>query len=285
MLSADSSSSGSAPSLVCSLARLHSEQGEMLARLTAAIEDEHGRRPESATLDLEQDRGDLIHRLLAAEDVDPSELRSLGYELDAWHLGIIATGAKAERALRDLKGRLGCELLTDVRGGSVRAWLGGPRPVGFAEFKRALSRGKDAGVSFAVGEPRRAIDGWRLSHHQACEARRVALYVPRHVTLYAENRLLAVGLSSETFAMSLKDVFMAPLRGQPDGGVALRRTLRAYIDAECRAKSAASAIGVGRHAVEGRIRTAERLMGQGIRSCLGELDAALRLEELADHPC
>jgi hypothetical protein len=210
-------------------------------------------------------------------------LRSLGYELDAWHLGIIATGAKAERTLRDLRGRLGCEMLTDVHGGSVRAWLGGPRPVGSAELKRGLSRSKDADVSFALGEPGVGVEGWRLTHWQAREARGVAIYRPQRLTWYAEDRLLAAGLRNETLARSLRQRYVAPLRGQPDGGVALRKTLRAYIDAECSATSAESIAGVGRHAIAGRVRTAERLMGQSVRTCLPELDLALRLETLYEQ--
>jgi DNA-binding PucR family transcriptional regulator len=76
---------------------------------------------------------------------------------------------------------------------------------------------------------------------------------------------------------------VAPLRGQPDGGMALRKTLRAYIDAECSASAAESAAGVGRHAVIGRVRKSEGLIGRPMRTCLAEVDLALQLEDLDER--
>lgn len=228
-------------------------------------------------------KGELIDRLLAAEQVDPSELCLLGYELDAWHLGVIVTGAKAVQALRDLKNRLGCELLIDANGESVRAWLGAPRPFRTVDLKRALLRGKDAGESFALGELGVGVGGWRMTHWQAREARGVAVVRPQRLTWYAENRLLAAVLRNDTLAGSLRQTYLGPLRGERDGGVVLRKTLRAYIDAACSATSAAPGLGVHRHAVESRVRKIERLFGQAVHTCLVELDVALRLEELDEH--
>jgi DNA-binding PucR family transcriptional regulator len=65
--------------------------------------------------------------------------------------------------------------------------------------------------------------------------------------------------------------------------VDLRETLRAYIDAGCSATSATSTAGVSRHTVESRVHKAEQLIGRAIRTCIPELDVALRFEELADH--
>jgi len=62
--------------------------------------------------------------------------------------------------------------------------------------------------------------------------------------------------------------------------VGLRRTLRALIDAECNRRAAAAALDIDRHTVESRLRTAERLLGRTLHTCLPELDIALHLEEL-----
>jgi diguanylate cyclase with GGDEF domain/PucR-like helix-turn-helix protein len=231
----------------------------------------------------EMQRGDLVHALLAGAHVEPAEIGQLGYELDAWHLGIVATGKGATRALRDLKAVLGCELLLVTQGESVWAWLGRSSPIKTADLGRMLSRGRGTDVPLAFGDPGVGVRGWRLTHHQAREAWGVAIHLPQRLTWYADVLLLAAALRNDTLASSLKQKYLAPLRSEKDGGIALRKTLRAYIDAGCSATSAESNAGVGRHTVADRVQKAEQLIGQSVRGCLSKLDVALRLEELDEQ--
>jgi PucR family transcriptional regulator, purine catabolism regulatory protein len=245
------------------------------------IESQHDHERDPVVLASEQDRRELVHRLLVEAHVDPAEVALLDYELDAWHLGVIATGAKAAHALEELQMGLGCELLSISHGRSSWAWLGGSRQIKTAALERALSHGRHRDVSFAIGEAGAGIEWWRLTHYQAREAHRVAMYgPPQRLTWYADVPLLATALRDETLAGSLRQKYLAPLRSQKDGGAALRKTLRAYVDAACNVASAASAVGVGRHAIEGRIQTAEQLIGCAIRTRLAELDVALKMEQL-----
>jgi sugar diacid utilization regulator len=238
---------------------------------------------EHAAAPREQHREDLVCRLLTSVHVDLAEAGQLGYELDAWHLGIVATGKGARRALRDLEVALGCELLLVARGESVWAWLGRSSPIKTTDLGRMLSRGRGTAVPLAFGEPGVGVKGWRLTHHQAREARGVAIHLPQRLTWYADVLLLAAALRNDTLASSLKQKYLAPLRSEKDGGMALRKTLRAYIDAGASATSAESNAGVGRHTVADRVQKVEQLMGQSVRACLSELDMALRLEELDEH--
>jgi hypothetical protein len=231
----------------------------------------------------EMQRGDLVHALLAGANFDAAETDRLDYEMDAWHLGITATGTKAIQVARSLKAGLDCELLSIFHGESIWAWLGGAREVQAADLERVLSRSRHPDVSLALGEPGIGIDGWRLTHHQAREARAVAIHLPQRLTWYADCPLLVAAVRDDTLAKSLRQKYIAPLRSQRDGGMELRETLRAYIDAECSATSATAASRVSRHTVESRVQKAELLMGRAIWTCLSELDVALRLEELADH--
>jgi sugar diacid utilization regulator len=230
----------------------------------------------------EEDRAELVQRLLAGARVDPDELGRLGYEIETWHLGMVASGTKATEVLQDLKTSLGRELLLVLDGGTVWAWLGGSRQVAVADVERVLSRSEHMDVSLAIGEPGRGIDGWRLTHHQAQEAYGLTMRRPQRITWYADNPLLAAAVGNDTLAMSLKQKYGEPLRTQRDGGVALRRTLRAYIDAGCVVTSAAPVLGVRRHTVASHVSIIERLIGRRVRACLSELDVALRLEELGD---
>jgi hypothetical protein len=260
------------------LQHLHRTQETLLEHLTATIEYEYNQERELAAGLPEQRRAELVWRLLAGEPVDSA---GLGYELHAsWHLGVVATGAGAEAVLRGLKAGLSRQLLCVPCGEeTVSAWLGGRR-LAVKDIERLFSAKGTADVSLAIGEPGRGIDGWRLTHHQAQAAFGVSLCKSKRLTRYADCRLLAAALQNDTLTRSLKQRYLTPLVSQMDGGVKLRKTLRAYINAECNVTSAATPLEVGRHAVEKRLRTAEQLLGCPLRTCLAELDVALRLEEL-----
>lgn len=266
-----------------SLEHLRRTNEELLYELTTAAENEYGREHEQVARGTDQRHRELVHRLLVGACVSREEAGRLGYELDAWHLGVIATGTNATHALEDLQMGLVCELLLIPHDQRAWAWLGGSRQIKTATLKRLLSRGRHRDVSFAIGEAGPGVDGLCLTHRQARDAHRVAIYKPKLLTWYADVPLLAAALRNETLARSLREKYLVPLRSQKDGGAVLRKTLRAYVDAACSATSAASAVGVGRHTIESRIQTAEKLIGRTIRTCLAELDVALQLEEI-DNP-
>jgi DNA-binding PucR family transcriptional regulator len=228
----------------------------------------------------ERRRAAIVQRLLASQPVDPAEVARLDYELHAsWHVGVIATGAGAEEAIRGLKTRLGRRLLSVACGEeTLWAWLGGQRKPAVRDVESLPSANGTIGVLLAIGEPERGIDGWRNTHYQAQEALRVAARKPGRLARYADGPLLAAALQNYTLARWLKD-FLTPLDSRGDG-TKLRQTLRAYINAECNATSAASPLEIGRHTVENHVRTAEELLGRPLRTCLAELDVALLLEEL-----
>lgn len=279
----DSSPSSPAFPPAGSLAQLRRTNEELLYALTLGGEPRYGYEREHVERGSDQRRRELVHRLLVGAYVSRDEVSVLGYELDTWHLGIIATGTKVAQALDELRLGLGCELLLISRGQSTWAWLGRSRQIEAEALKRLLSRGRHRDVSFAIGEAGMGVDWWRLTHRQARDAHRVAIYTSQRFTWYADSPLLAAALRDETLAGSLTQKYLVPLHSQKDGGTVLRKTLRAYVKAACSVASTASAVGVGRHAIESRIQTAEQLIGCAIRTRLAELDVALRIEEVDYH--
>jgi PucR C-terminal helix-turn-helix domain len=251
-------------------------QEAMLEHLAAGIEHEYNHEHESIG---SSRRAEIVQRLLSGEPVEAAELVELDYEIDThWHLGLIASGPGIENVVQALKARYGCKLLSVTFNSRVCAWLGMEEaPAGNDE---RLSTTGHAELSLAIGEPGRGFDGWRLTHHQARAAFAVALRRPERIAWYADTRLLAAALQNETLARSLTQRYLVPLSAQADRGAKLRHTLKTYIDLECNATSAAHGLGVGRHTVESRVHTAERLIGSTLRDCLPELDVALRLGEL-----
>jgi PucR C-terminal helix-turn-helix domain/GGDEF-like domain len=266
------------------LHQLRRAQESLLERLTAAITSEHQRERERMERSPEQCRREFVQKLLAGEPVDSA---GLDYELDAWHLGLIAAGAGAEKVVRALANGLGRRLLAVPCGeGTVWAWLGGRRKPAIADIERLLLASGVACAPLAVGEPRKGIDGWRLTHREAQVALPVALNRPQRLTRCADVPLEAALLQHELLAGVLVKNYLSPLSCQKDGGTVLRETLRAYFAKECNAAKAGIALRVDRHTVGRRLHAIEEALGRLIPTCRAELELALRLEELgaaAEH--
>lgn len=255
-----------------------STQAAVLDRLIEVITDEYKREQERVGRSPEQRRAERVQRLLAGGRGDTAEL---GYELDGWHVGAIATGVAAGKTLQLVAAALGNRLLCVARGEDTAwGWLGGQRPVAARDIERALGGEGVEGVSLAIGEPAQGVEGWRLTHRQAQAALRVALHSRRRFTRYVDVALLASVLRDDALAGSLVDIYLSPLGDSNNGGAVLRQTLRAYFAAERNASSAACALGVARHTVENRLRSIEEKLGHTLRTRQAELEVALRLEEL-----
>jgi hypothetical protein len=257
-------------------------QALLIERLLAAVSIEYKRELERAGRSPEHRHAELVARLLAGEPLDTAEL---GYELDAWHVGLIATGVGALQVLRGIAAGADRQLLAVSPGEqTVWAWFGGARRLEVSELERLVPANASAGVSLAIGEPGSGGDGWRLTHRQAQAARLVALHRGGRegmtLTRYAEDMLLAAALRDEMLARSLKEIFLSPLAIRRDGGATSRQTLREYLATGCNASKAADRLGVTRHTVENRLSAAEHHLGRALPTCLVELEVALRLEEL-----
>jgi PucR C-terminal helix-turn-helix domain/GGDEF-like domain len=253
--------------------------GALLDHFTAVMAHEYQRELERATRRPELRCLERVRRLLAGGELDAVEP---GYELDGWHLGVIAVGVKARETLRALASGVGRPLLSvSPEEGTVWAWFGGRRPLASAEVERLLSARTPSGVSLSVGVCGKGIDGWRLTHRQAQAAMLVAVRRSQRLTSYADVALLAAVLRDPELASSLMAVYLSPLDGHKDGTVS-RDTLRAYLAVGCNAASAAGALKVDRHTVERRLAAIESRLGRSVQVYRAELEVALRLEELGE---
>lgn len=266
---------------------------QLLASITAAYNAELKRGGDSSAQR-------LVERAQALLAGAPGDLRDYRYDLDGWHIGVIATGASAPAELQRAAQALRASLLYVPCGDHMAwAWLGGPGAVTVADVERALLGGRlgadriasapDARgprrfggreLAVALGEPAWALEGWRLTHRQAQAAMRVALRAPQPLTRYADVALLAAVLRDDLLADSMVEVYLSALGDRRGAGAPLRETLRAYYKADRNASSAASALGVTRHTVENRLRAIEEKLGHTLRTRQAELEVALRLEEL-----
>lgn len=219
---------------------------------------------------------DQVERLLAGEPVSAEQI---GYRLDAWHIAGVVSGPEADQAARLLAERLGCELLLVSRAAElVWAWWGGPRRIPFAQLDRVAGC-LERPVSFAVGESRQGVEGFRLSHREARVACTVAVRQAERLTRCADVMLPGLLLRDGSSADLFLDAYLGGLKAQRDWP-SLRETLLAYFDAGASFASAAASLAVDRHTVRRRLRKVEEITERPLSRNRGELEVALRLDRL-----
>lgn len=256
-------------------------QGLRADHVMATIATEYLREAERIRRSPAQLLGERVRRLLSGEaDSHPG----VAYEIDSWHVGMVAIGPGAEAAVSKLATALKSEILlvpTGEEGNSIWAWLGRKQRFSMPEVARSWV---DDGVSVALGEPRRGIDGWRLTHREAQAALQVLLRGSVRLVRARDVLVLAAVLQDDALAAALVETYLAPLNGRGDTPVVLRETLRAYFNAGQNAATAAAALKVNRHTVGRRIRGIEDKLGQQINACRTQLEIALAIEEWQGAP-
>jgi hypothetical protein len=254
-------------------------QAALLDRLLAAVSEEYGREQEQGRLDTaEQRRRERVKRLLAGELLDPSEL---AYELDGWHLGLVASGPRAAEAIRELAAELECRLLLvrhDER--TVWAWLGRHRMVGVADLEPLICSGWPQHAVTSIGEPGEGPAGWRLTHRQAMAALPIALRMGPEPLRYRDVALLATTLQDDLLISSLRRLYLSPLEQERDRGKAAKATLRAYFASDRNVSSTSVTLGVSRRTVAKRLNMIEKRIGRPLVAAAADIEVALDLEEL-----
>jgi PucR-like helix-turn-helix protein/diguanylate cyclase with GGDEF domain len=252
----------------------------VLDQLVSTVGEEYSRAAHDAGRSTEELLASRVRRLLAGE---LSSARGLGYDVDGFHVGLVIPGPDTAEAMGQISRAMDCRLLLVRSGGTSWAWLGARRPIDPGRLLE-LARGglREARAKVAVGEPAEGLAGWRLTHRQARAATPIALHGREPLVRYGDVALEAALLQDDLLAASLRQLYLAPLAGERDGGKTLRETLRAYLAAERNISSAAAMLSVNRNTVANRLRTVERLIGRDLSDCAAEVDTALRLDALSE---
>jgi hypothetical protein len=250
-----------------------------LDHLIGVVAAEYRCEIEARARSLHQRRDERVRRLVAGELSDAGDL---GYDLDAWHIGVIAAGTGAERATRDLAAALDRRPLL-VRHGeeTLWAWLGGAREANPHDLESLAAWNWPEQLRVAIGEPAQGLPGWRLTHRQAAAALPIAQRGHSPHVRYADVALLASALQDEVLSASLRDLYLAPLAADRDGGATLRQTLHAYFSSGRNITSTAEIVGVTRKTAAVRLRAIEERLGRTIDTCAAEIETALRLQEMS----
>lgn len=261
------------------LGEVRRTSSSLFNRLVESVGEQYELEARSRRPSPESRRETLVRRALECERIDVSELN---YDFDAFHVGLVASGPGTANAIKGLAKTLDCRsLVVETANGSTWAWLGrrkGPPDIGGVEKLVDEQWGADSFL--AIGEVSRGRTGWRLTHFQAKAGLAVNLRRQSRFFRYGEDPLLVTLVNDDLLAESMRQMYLSPLSGEPDGGKKLRRTLRAYFEAERNGASAGEAIQVSRQTVKNHLRTVEERLGRPLADCMAEVEAALRLEAL-----
>jgi hypothetical protein len=262
---------------------LRVRQESLLEYLLAAIEREYVEEIQRAANCPKQRRRQIVLRLLAGDAMNVAELR---YEVHgAWHLGMIVSGARAEKVLEALACQLRCALLP-VRGAdewTLWAWLGAPRQLSVQSIEHLLANDA-ADVLVTVGEPGRGLEGFGLSHRQARAALAVASRRPKTITRCADVALEAAVLGDEALLEVLRETYLSPLNALRIGKPVACETLRHYFRCASNVSSAANSLGVTRPTIKDRLKQIEKAIGRPLEICQAELEVVLRIEAYETVP-
>lgn len=188
-------------------------------------------------------------------------------------LGELASVAGAESTLLHPLGLL-----------AVAAWFGSASGFELEALAAAAFDPRSApGVRVALGEPASGLGGFRRSHGQAAEARRVASLAgrpPGSVTRYGQVALSALATANLPAAREFVRSELGPLAADDDVSLRLTATLRAYLDEQASRSRAAKRLGIHENTVSYRVRQAEELLGRRVDERALELRVAIELADI-----
>jgi DNA-binding PucR family transcriptional regulator len=243
-------------------ARLFDYANAITAQAISAYIDEQAkleRRDESS-------RVRAVTGLLQGE-LDPRIAeRSIAYRLEAMHIGYTlwdASGtdrADLEALASELSRRIVPWQHLSVRSddGSLNGWM--------SCEATALHRGLHGlepppGVEASFGSLRWGLTGFRLTHREALEAKRVGRAIAgQSVTSYDDVGVLALASRDAELAQAFVEGHLGPLSTDDETSKRLRETLRVYLQERGSPASTAARLRLHRNTVVKRIQRVEELL-------------------------
>jgi hypothetical protein len=272
--------------LSAGLVRLYADERERWVRSAAAI------RSQTVEAIL---RGDVT-------DVQAASAR-LRYDLDRRHLAFVVWNERPEEtsseALATLE-RAGQEVAAAVSDAGpllvprgrvlIAGWTAWPDGAAQDLLQQIhLDTRGFPGVLAACSSPVSGIEGFRRSHHEALNARRVATLTGRRrgtMTLYQDVALAALASTDVEQAREFVRSELGPLAADDDRTARLAATLQVYLEENLSPRRTAQRLGVHENTISNRINAAQLELPHPIERRACELQVALRIARLAqdDQP-
>ncbi len=244
-----------------------------------------------------------VRAVLSGEATDAAAFSArLRYPLERTHLAVVLwtdagtaadrepAQAMLERTAVELAGALGATstLVVGLEDDVVAAWMAGVRPAAAERIQDIALGGRRAQrVNGACGLPGAGIGGFRKSHEQAMNARRVARLADPPggaIVTYDEVALTAVATADLEQAREFAQRELGGLNDPSDEARRLAATVRIYLEEGASARRAAARLHLHENTIKNRIRTAEELLGHPVTTRVAELLLALRIVTLDGPP-
>jgi PucR C-terminal helix-turn-helix domain/GGDEF-like domain len=233
-------------------------------------------------------RSDTVRALLDGERIEHDLAgQRLRYELDRHHVAYVVwtddDDADDYAALEDIAFDLAVEagagrpLVVALGRRLVGAWAGALEP-----FDMVVA-GVAGAPRVAFGSAAAGVEGFRASHREAMQARRVARLTGRRggsVTRYVDVALTAVASVDLDLAREFVARELGPLAAYDDDTARLAATLRVYLEEHASPRRTAQRLGVHENTVKNRVRAVRELLGRPPEERVAELLVALRLARL-----
>lgn len=259
-------------------------------QLTAAVHDEFVAEEVRWAQSPAGMRAKTIEEVLAGECPDTGRAsKALGYELDQYHLGVIAFGdrdgdrideASLDAAIEALAVAAGAESMVTLSAGrSVTfGWLGFASDPDLSSTSIEVAVPDD--VSLVVGGPCPGLEGFSRAHEDAQATRRLAKVradAKGRVLVWSEVASLGLLMADEGAARRFVAEQLGPLNADAPAAERLRGTLNVLFRENDSLTRTAEAMGVHSNTVAYRLRQAEELLGRSVREGRFELEAALKV--------
>lgn len=253
-------------------------------RQSALVAEEHERERDALLRTREQRLVHVVRDLLDGADLN---LDAFGYDLRGHHIGLVARGPDAVRAIRDAGSSLGRHVLTVTTSTDAWGWLHSTAPFDATTLSTIAGLAPENGTVVGVGDPASGREGFTSSHRQALSAARVAGRLGQAVVSFSAVALEAIawadaGPGADERAAAFVARELGPLAERGRRARTLRVTLAAYFEADQIAAAAAVALGVHDQTVTYRLRSIEEQLGHPVRAHRAALELALRLHAVLD---
>ena len=226
--------------------------------------------------------------------------KRLRYDVNRHHVGAIAwvdsvTGDRdAQRSLTEaltvLAREMGGESTLIHPAGSLVAfgWLSRQSDFAAIDFGAGTTARRPKlpdGVQVSIGEPGHGLEGFRRSHIQAANARRVASLVGEHaapLTRYRDVAVAALASCDAEHAASFVQRVLGPLAADDEATYRVATTLSVYLQENRSRARAARRLTVHPNTISYRVDQAQMILGRSIDT--DSLDLAVALVLLPTLP-
>lgn len=216
-----------------------------------------------------------VLRALDGHWIDPGEL---GYDLASHHTAMVADDSPA---LDIVARRTGRQLLrVQAPDGAIWGWLGGQTAMSEADLDLLIASQGSSDARVAFGEPAEGISGFAASHHQALEARAIAVATGERVVRFADFRPLIAVLRDGDLAKGFIERELGELDRPTERMSELRDTVRTYLEHGQSVSATAALRGRDRKTIERQLRSAEQLIHHRVSDRSDEVLIALRVAEI-----